>query len=37
MLFLRSILPTIIVFAAIPVSVIGTFVAIAWLGGFQST
>ncbi|MGB1825863.1 MAG: efflux RND transporter permease subunit, partial [Candidatus Puniceispirillaceae bacterium] len=31
-LFLRSILPTIIVFAAIPVSVIGTFVAIAWLG-----
>ena len=32
MLFLRSILPTIIVFAAIPVSVIGTFVAIAWLG-----
>ena len=32
MLFLRSILPTIIVFAAIPVSVIGTFVVIAWLG-----
>ena len=32
MLFLRSILPTVIVFAAIPVSVIGTFVAIAWLG-----
>lgn len=32
MLFLRSILPTIIVFAAIPVSVIGTFVAIAGLG-----
>ena len=31
-LFLRSILPTIIVFAAIPVSVIGTFVAIAGLG-----
>ena len=32
MLFLRSILPTIVVFAAIPVSVIGTFVAIAGLG-----
>ncbi|MGB1176419.1 MAG: efflux RND transporter permease subunit, partial [Candidatus Puniceispirillaceae bacterium] len=32
MLFLRSLLPTIIVFAAIPVSVIGTFVAIAGLG-----
>ena len=32
MLFLRSVLPTIIVFAAIPVSVIGTFVAIASLG-----
>jgi len=32
LLFLRSILPTIIVFAAIPVSVIGTFVAIAGLG-----
>ena len=32
MLFLRSILPTVIVFAAIPVSVIGTFVAIAGLG-----
>ena len=31
-LFLRSILPTVIVFAAIPVSVIGTFVAIAGLG-----
>ena len=30
--FLRSLLPTIIVFAAIPVSVIGTFVAIAGLG-----
>ena len=33
-LFLRSILPTIIVFAAIPVSVVGTFVAIAGLGFF---
>ena len=32
LLFLRSILPTVIVFAAIPVSVIGTFVAIAGLG-----
>ncbi len=32
LLFLRSLLPTIIVFAAIPVSVIGTFVAIAGLG-----
>mgnify|MGYP001161251515 FL=1 len=32
LLFLRSALPTIIVFAAIPVSVIGTFVAIAGLG-----
>ena len=32
MLFLRSLLPTIIIFAAIPVSVIGTFVAIAGLG-----
>lgn len=32
MLFLRSVLPTVIVFAAIPVSVIGTFVAIAGLG-----
>jgi len=32
MFFLRSLLPTIIVFAAIPVSVIGTFVAIAGLG-----
>ena len=32
LLFLRSALPTVIVFAAIPVSVIGTFVAIAGLG-----
>ena len=32
LLFLRSLLPTVIVFAAIPVSVIGTFVAIAGLG-----
>ena len=32
LLFLRTTLPTIIVFAAIPVSVIGTFVAIAGLG-----
>jgi len=32
MLFLRSLLPTIIVFAAIPVSIIGTFVAIAGFG-----
>lgn len=32
LLFLRTLLPTIIVFAAIPVSVIGTFVAIAGLG-----
>ena len=32
MLFLRNIMPTAIVFAAIPVSVIGTFVAIAGLG-----
>ncbi|MFZ8924471.1 MAG: efflux RND transporter permease subunit [Candidatus Puniceispirillaceae bacterium] len=32
MLFLRHIVPTIIVFVAIPVSVIGTFVAIAALG-----
>ena len=32
LLFLRSLLPTIIIFAAIPVSVIGTFVAIASLG-----
>mgnify|MGYP001169600816 FL=1 len=32
LLFLRAALPTIIVFAAIPVSVIGTFVAIAGLG-----
>ena len=32
LLFLRSLLPTIIVSAAIPVSVIGTFVAIAGLG-----
>ena len=32
LLFLRSILPTIVIFAAIPVSVIGTFVAIAGLG-----
>ena len=32
MLFLRSFLPTLIIFIAIPVSVIGTFVAIAGLG-----
>ena len=32
MLFLRNLLPTLIIFAAIPVSVIGTFVAIAGLG-----
>ena len=32
LLFLRTALPTVIVFAAIPVSVIGTFVAIAGLG-----
>ena len=32
LIFLRSVLPTIIVFAAIPVSVVGTFVAIAGLG-----
>ena len=32
MLFLRNIVPTLIIFAAIPVSVIGTFVAIAGLG-----
>ena len=32
MLFLRHVVPTIIVFVAIPVSVIGTFVAIAALG-----
>ena len=32
MLFLRSIVPTFIIFIAIPVSVIGTFVAIAGLG-----
>ena len=32
MLFLRHVVPTIIVFVAIPVSVIGTFVAIAGLG-----
>ena len=32
LLFLRSILPTIAIFIAIPVSVIGTFVAIAGLG-----
>ena len=32
LLFLRSVLPTAIVFAAIPVSVIGTFVAIAGFG-----
>lgn len=32
MLFLRNIVPTLIVFVAIPVSVIGTFVAIAGLG-----
>ena len=32
MLFLRNFLPTLIIFAAIPVSVIGTFVAISGLG-----
>ncbi len=32
MLFLRNVIPTLIVFIAIPVSVIGTFVAIAGLG-----
>ncbi len=32
MLFFRNLLPTLIIFAAIPVSVIGTFVAIAGLG-----
>ena len=32
LLFLRSVLPTIAIFIAIPVSVIGTFVAIAGLG-----
>ena len=32
MLFLRNFIPTAIIFAAIPVSVIGTFVAIAGLG-----
>ena len=32
MLFLRSALPTIVIFVAIPVSVVGTFVAIAGLG-----
>ncbi len=32
MLFLRNLLPTLIIFAAIPVSVIGTFVVIAGLG-----
>ena len=32
MLFLRSVLPTVIIFIAIPVSVVGTFVAIAGLG-----
>ena len=32
MLFLRSFLPTIVIFVAIPVSVVGTFVAIAGLG-----
>ena len=32
LLFLRSLLPTIAIFIAIPVSVIGTFVAIAGLG-----
>ena len=31
-LFLRSLIPTAIIFIAIPVSVIGTFVAIAGLG-----
>jgi len=32
MLFLRSVLPTVIIFIAIPASVVGTFVAIAGLG-----
>ena len=32
MLFLRSFGPTLIIMLAIPVSVIGTFVAISWLG-----
>jgi hydrophobic/amphiphilic exporter-1 (mainly G- bacteria), HAE1 family len=32
LLFLRNIVPTVIIFTAIPVSVIGTFVAIAGLG-----
>ncbi|MDB2478464.1 efflux RND transporter permease subunit [Alphaproteobacteria bacterium] len=32
MLFLRSFRPTLIIMLAIPVSVIGTFVAISWLG-----
>ena len=32
LLFFRNVMPTIIVFAAIPVSVIGTFVAIAGFG-----
>ena len=32
MLFLRNFLPTLIIFAAIPVSVIGTFVVIAGMG-----
>ncbi len=32
MLFLKNVFPTLIIFAAIPVSVIGTFVAIAGLG-----
>jgi HAE1 family hydrophobic/amphiphilic exporter-1 len=30
--FMRSVIPTMIIFCAIPVSVVGTFVAIAWLG-----
>ena len=32
MLFLRSLRPTFIIMLAIPVSIIGTFVAISWLG-----
>ena len=32
MLFLRSVIPTLIIFIAVPVSVVGTFVAIAGLG-----
>ena len=32
MLFLRNLRPTLIIMLAIPVSIIGTFVAISWLG-----